>query len=102
MIVVYAHKAIAELEAIWQWNLEHYSPDHADRYIEYLRENIDALSDGYDRGKRVGFRPDLRYILIRRKSRGHGHVAVYAVNESQVRVLHVFHSAQDWRAKLTE
>jgi plasmid stabilization system protein ParE len=38
--------------------------------------------------------------LIRRKSRGHGHIAVYGVDESTVNILHVFHSAQDWQRRL--
>jgi plasmid stabilization system protein ParE len=76
--------------------------DHAERYIQYLERHIDTLSDGYEQGKLISSRPDLRYILIRRKSRGHGHVAVYKIKQDQVRILHVFHSAQDWQAKLAE
>jgi plasmid stabilization system protein ParE len=102
LTVVYATKAIKQLGEIWDWNEQHYSLDHAERYIQYLERHIDTLSDGYEQGKPISSRPDLRYILIRRKSRGHGHVAVYKIKQEQVRVLYVFHSARDWQAKLAE
>ena len=102
MTVVYAAKALKELDEIWDWNQQHYGSEHADQYIEFLERHIDALSTDHPRGKQVGSRPELSYILIRRKSGGHGHIAVYGVDETQVNVLHVFHSAQDWQTKLIE
>jgi plasmid stabilization system protein ParE len=47
-------------------------------------------------------RPDLRYLMIRRKAHGYGHVVVYRVTDVSVEVLHVFHTAQDWQTRLTE
>src|SRR5579863_7129120 len=102
LTVVYAAKALKELDEIWDWNNKHYSSDHADEYIEFLERYIDALSTDHRRGKQVSVRPALTYILIRRKSKGHGHIAVYSVDEARVNVLHVFHTAQDWQAKLKE
>ena len=32
----------------------------------------------------------------------HGHIAVYRVDADAVSILHVFHTAQDWQAKLAE
>ena len=46
-------------------------------------------------------RPDLRYRIVRRRLRGHGHVLVYKFDQNEVRLLHVFHTAQDWDQKLT-
>jgi len=102
LTVVYAAKALKELDEIWDWNRRHYSSDHADQYIEFLQRHIDALCTDHRHGKQVGSRPDLSYILIRRKSKGHGHLAVYSADETQVNVLHVFHSAQDWQNKLLD
>ncbi len=62
----------------------------------------DALGENYARGRVVESRPELRYIRISRRKRGHGHVAVYRVDEDIVSVLHVFHTAQDWHTKLAE
>ena len=93
---------IDELDAIWRWNAEQYSVDHADAYSRYLRKCIDDLETNYSSGKTVVTRPDLRYAMIRRRASGHGHIVVYKSDETKVNVLHVFHTAQDWPAKLKE
>jgi len=92
--------AIDEIQGIWLWNAEHYSPAHADAYVRYLEQSIDHLDRRYATGKTVSVRPDLQYVVIRRKSKGHGHVAVYRVRDRVVELLHVFHTAEDWEAKL--
>jgi len=98
--VVLAPIAIDELAAIWQWNAEHYSPGQADRYVGFLKGVINRLGDCYQQGKAIEVRPDLRYLLVRRRSKGHGHVIVYRFDDSSVYVLHVFHTAQNWQAQL--
>jgi plasmid stabilization system protein ParE len=99
---VYAASAQSQLDEIWDWNEEHYGADHADHYIEFLEQFINTLGTDYQQGEQISFRPELRFILIRRKSKGHGHIAVYSVDESQVSLLHVFHTAQDWQNKPLE
>jgi plasmid stabilization system protein ParE len=100
LTVVLSPTAIDELHGVWLRNAEHYSPLHADTYVRYLKGRIYDLSWLYMQGKTVIGRPNLRYIIIRRKAKGHGHLAVYRVDDQEVNVLHVFHSAQDWQAKL--
>jgi toxin ParE1/3/4 len=91
-----------ELDGIWRWNAQRYSPIHADTYLRYLEDGIDGLEREYPKGKMVIVRPDLRYIIVRRKAKGHGHVVVYRFDDKRVDVLHVFHTAQDWPAILSE
>jgi plasmid stabilization system protein ParE len=100
--VVYARRARKDLVAVWDWNAETYGPDHADKYVDLLQSSIDALSATYSKGRPVPSRPQLRYIRIGKRTRGHGHLAVYHVLEDAVSVLHVFHTAQDWLTKLAE
>jgi plasmid stabilization system protein ParE len=100
--VVYAPVALQELDVIWDWNEKNYSRSHAARYVDFLEHHIDALSENHQRGKVVESRPEYRYIIIRRKAKGHGHVAVYRFDDKGVNVLHVFHTAQDWQAILSE
>jgi plasmid stabilization system protein ParE len=100
--VIRAPAAIDELHDIWQWNAGHYGASHADDYLRYLTESIADLATHYDRGKLVPGRPDLRYVIIRRRAKGHGHVAVYNYDDEEVHVLHVFHTAQDWQTKLAD
>jgi len=102
LTVIRSSTAIDELDGIWRWNAARYGAPHADTYLQYLKESIAGLASGYARGKTVSTRPDLHYVVIRRRAGGHGHIAVYKFDERNVHVLHIFHSAQDWQTKLKE
>ena len=67
-----------------------------------MKERIDELVAIYTHGKYVSGRPDLRYAIIHRKAKRHGHLAVYRVSAGAVEVLHIFHTAQNWQTKLAE
>lgn len=98
--VVYAPLALQDLDEVWDWNEKTYGRDHAARYVEFLERQIDALGENHSRGRIVESRPELRYIRIKQRIRGHGHIAVYLVDTDAVNILHIFHTAQDWQAKL--
>jgi len=100
--VVLFDEVTIELDEIWQWNADHYGESHANTYLAFVRQQIYGLDERYHRGRAVAGRPDLRYLLIRRKARGYGHVVVYRLTDASVEVLHVFHSAQDWQSRLEE
>lgn len=100
--VILSSTAIRELHDVWLWNAAQYSAAHADRYVGYLKSRINDLARQSAKGNVVRTRPDLHYVLIRRKSKGHGHVVVYSFDDTEVNVLHVFHTAQDWESKLME
>ncbi|HEX3871667.1 MAG TPA: type II toxin-antitoxin system RelE/ParE family toxin [Pirellulales bacterium] len=99
--VIYAWSALRELDIIWEWNEKTYSRRHAADYMAFLEEHINALGRRYEHGKTLNLRADLRYIVIRRKAKGHGHIAVYRYDDKEVNVLHVFHTAQNWPVTLT-
>lgn len=99
--IVYSPESIDELDQIWQWNAKIYSVSHADRYLAYLQRCIDTLRRGDRNGKQVAARLDLRYILIRQRATGHGHIAVYKVDDRTIEILHIFHTAQDWQGTLS-
>lgn len=101
LTVIYSATALGDLDEIWDWNAKTHGPGHAAQYIEFLEQHINALSRDYGTGQVVSARPDLRYLIIRRKNRGHGHVAVYRFDDHTVSILHVFHTAQDWRNKVS-
>lgn len=100
LTVTYSRAALRELQEIWQWNADHYSPAHADAYLSFLQHRIDRLSREHDRGRPVGAGFDYRYITILRRPKSHGHIAVYNVDSETVQILHLFHTAQDWRNKI--
>ena len=102
LTVSYSPKAQASLDEIWDWNARHYGRDHAQRYIEFLQVETDKLVSAYLRGRRVPTRTEYRYITIKRRTRGYGHVAVYEIIGDAVEILDYFHTAQDWQNKLAE
>jgi plasmid stabilization system protein ParE len=98
--VIVSPIAREDIADIWRWNAATYNVSHADRYIELLTQAIYNLDKDHGRGRIVTHRPELRYIVIRRRPRGHGHIAVYTVDDDSVNVLHLFHTAQDWQSKI--
>jgi plasmid stabilization system protein ParE len=89
-----------ELFEIWRWNVERYNVKHANEYLKFLNESIDHLAANHRHCRTVPDRPDLRWATLRRKSTGHAHVAVFMVIDGTIRVLHIFHTAQDWQNRL--
>jgi plasmid stabilization system protein ParE len=93
--VIRSPRAIDDLHEIWQWNARHWTVEHADEYLIYVNDQIDQLAENYQKGRQVSERPDLCYILVRKRSKGHGHILVYQFDHQSIRVLHIFHTAQD-------
>lgn len=96
--VIVQPAALRDLRQIWDYNAESYGPDHADRYIAFLNDQTEGLATGYEDGKAVSSRSELRFVVFR-KGRGHGHVAIYRVTTDAVEVLRYQHTAQDWQGK---
>ena len=99
MKVVVTPEARADLTEIWNWNATEWGVRHADSYFAFLGKHISGLSKTSAKGRPIGTRPAFRYLMKRRSS-GHGHIAVYEIVENEIRVHHVYHTAQDWQAKL--
>ena len=94
--------ALETLREIWLWNADRYGQRRADGYLKFLEAVIDTLARPETNGRPISGRPDLRYLLIRRRSGGHGHLAVFQVVGNDVIVLRLFHTAQDWHATLAD
>jgi plasmid stabilization system protein ParE len=99
--VIYSRETRGQLDEIWEWNNTQYGGDHVDQYVAFLEDQIDSLGKSFELGRRIGSKPSRRYMLVRRRPGGHGHVVVYEFDDNHVTVLNVFHSAQNWRAKLS-
>src|SRR5215212_7806555 len=93
LAVTISEDALRTLDSIWVWNAEHYSLDHAERYVAFLLSETEKLAVEYLSGRAVPTRPNLRYTVIRRRRKGHGHLAVYEVMGDLVHVLDYFHTA---------
>jgi plasmid stabilization system protein ParE len=94
--------ALLDLDEIWDWNARHYGVEHATTYIAFLLTETNKLNTAYFRGKVVASLPRLSYAVIRRRTKGHGHLAVYELFGEVIQVLRFFHTSQDWQNKLDE
>lgn len=102
MNLLYSPESLRGLDAIWLWNAERYGPDHADQYVAFLLTETQRLITSPLAGTIVPTRPLLRYLLLRKRKRGHGHLVVYRLAGQTIHVLDFFHTAQDWQRKVTE
>jgi plasmid stabilization system protein ParE len=100
--VVIAPAVVDEFHRIWSWSAGRFGEIQADAYLAFLKGRISRLARRYSTGMKVAHRPDLHYVIVRRRASGHGHVVVYHFDDKQVDVLHLFHTAQDWESKLAE
>jgi len=102
LTVTVSPTATAELLDIWRWNADRYGQRHADDYVGFLRNSLQQLPVLHALGQPVTVRPEFRYVLMRRRTKGHGHLAVYRCDDKTIDVLHVFHTAQDWQSILAD
>ena len=102
MNLLFSPESLRSLDAIWLWNAEQHGPDHADRYLTFLLSETRRLITSPLAGSIVPTRPALRYLLLQRRKRRHGHLVVYRQVGQTVQVLDFFHTAQDWQNKLKE
>jgi len=100
--VILSKAALQDLDEIATWNEDTYGIKHAKRYLQFLGESLEDLGETHSRGKRIDGRPECLYVQIRRRSSGYGHLAVYKVEDGVVKVLRIFHSAQNWRSQIAE
>ena len=101
LAIIYAASALKELDKIWDYNADLYaSAEHATKYVDFLKTRINTLATDHARGKEVETNAGLRYITMKRNPSGDGHAAVYRVKNKAVRIVHIFHTKQDWPSKV--
>jgi len=93
-------EAASALDQVWRSSADRYGHSHADAYLRLLKDAIRSLEVPSAVGKAVPGRPNVYYLLVRRRASGHGHILVYEIPGNQVSVLRLYHTAQDWQAKL--
>ncbi len=104
LTVIYSPTALRDLDEIWEWNSHQYGPNRANGYIRFLTDQISKISENSDLGRPVNTRPDLRFLTMKIRPRGHGHVAVFRVDNSleTVVIAHIFHTRQNWEDSIFE
>src|SRR6266567_3109378 len=92
--------ALRSLDDIWEHNARQYDAEHADKYVAFLLAETNKLATKYFLGKAIPTLPRLSYIIIRRRRKGHGHLAVYELIDDVIQVLQYYHTSEDWQMKL--
>lgn len=100
--LVLPHEARRDLFAISLWTEAHFGRARAQRYLHFLRQEAERIAEVPGLGRAVTERPGFLYVTARRRQGGHGHILVYTVEGEDVYLTNIFHTAQDWRAKLEE
>jgi len=104
LTVAYSPVALAELEEIWEWNIERQCARQAREYRRFLLAEINELGASFDLGRLVTSRPYLRFVTIRWRTGGHGQVVVYRVGKEAavVTIAYIFHTRKDWNSHLAD
>lgn len=71
-----------------------------DRYVEALVGAAENLGASGGRWRQVSSKPDLKYQIFQRRSKGNGHVVVFRVEDLVLEVVSFFHTSQDLENKL--
>ena len=100
--VEYTTQALADLNVVWDWNVEQRGVRHADDYLAFLKAGTLKVARSPNPGRPVPTAEIYRYALIRRRRKGYGHLAVFIVEGQTFRVLRYFHTSQDWQAILAD
>ena len=96
--LILAPQAVEDLKEIWQSNAVAYGACWADEYLVFIQFGLESLTYSPHRGRRVQGQQGLLSLLIQKRPRKEGHIAVYEIAEDSrtVSVLHVFHTKMNW------
>jgi plasmid stabilization system protein ParE len=96
----YSLHAQRRLAEIWRWNADQYGETYASAFIKFLQDRTRQLETHYANGRAVPDRHSYLYMIIKKRSRGHGYAIIYEISESEVLIFFYFHTAQDWMTQL--
>ena len=93
---IISEKAIHDLENIWLYTFENWSPEQADRYYNLLIEEIKYLAEDFERGREVNA-VNSGYWMSKVKS----HLIFYKVTvDSTITVIRILHERMDIENRL--
>jgi len=92
-------EAAADLENIWLYTFDYWSPEQADSYYNILLDTIEFLAEHPDSGKDVGH---LRQGYFRKRVKSH--FIFYKVNKALdvLEVIRILHQSMDIENRLGE
>ena len=92
------NKAVADLNGIWEYTLENWSENQADRYYDMLLDICQDIADNPELGKNYdGIKTELfglkanRHIIFYRKS-----------NANSIEITRILHEQMDLKKRISE
>ena len=100
MTIRYSIAALASLQEMETWNVQRYGRAHADRYLDFLDGEVARLVGDPELGRPLLDGSGRRYLVVRRRNKGYGHIAVYRARGEAIEIIDIFHTSQDWSGRL--
>ena len=89
--------AQADLNSVWDYTADMWSPDQADSYLRDLNENLLILCDHPKMAReRTEIHPPVRLHPCR------SHLILYRIEEDHLFIIRIVHNRQHWQALLNE
>ena len=92
------NKAVADLNGIWEYTVENWSENQADRYYDMLLEICQDIADNPELGKNYeGIKSDLFGLKVNR------HVIFYRKSKvNSIEITRILHERMDLKRRITE
>ena len=92
------HKAVEDLNKIWNYTFEEWSEKQADKYYQMLLDNFQTLADNPDLGKKYegiatdlfGLRAERHIIFFRR------------IQKNEIEITRILHERMDLKNRINE
>ena len=93
-----SEKAVEDLENIWVYTFEKWSPDQADRYYNLIINEIEFIAKNFNTGKAMDhIRKGYRASIVK------SHLIFYRMGQNNVvDVIRIFHQRMDVENKINE
>ena len=90
------NKAVADLNEIWEYTIENWSEEQADRYYDVLLENCEYLAKNPNLGRNYeGIKPDLLGMKVEK------HLIFYRVRADQpIEITRILHAQMDLKNRM--
>jgi len=87
--LVFSPAAQADMEVIWDYTVEHWGFDQANRYTDDIRDACHGLASGHRQGRPVDVRPGyLKYLVG-------SHVVYFRDHCDRLEVVRILHGRMD-------
>ncbi len=92
------HKAVDDLTKIWDYTIEKWSEQQADKYYTLLLDSCQAIADNPDLGKNYfGINTDLFGLKTNR------HIIFYRkLVDKPIEITRILHERMDWQNRLND